>query len=267
MKEKITFKKEMTWEQKANENPLYAIMSDDVFENKSTELNQDDLTLFYKKGELLWKRYLSDLINENEVPIGSTVLEFGCGMGRLLANPAGMGYNCIGIDISETQLSLAKIHFPEKSKTKFIKVDSKTAFDLPPESIDLIYSFAVFQHIKYLSDFYFSLSELTRVLKKGGLIRIQFRAPNKYSYNFKSFGFKTFNFENFSIIFYLKKFFGVPFPIVRLYNHNHWGGAGCYVSEKSIIKFLERKNLVCKTIRFDVEGQGIIWITAQKRGL
>lgn len=264
MKKGNEFKDDLTWEQKANENPLFAIMSDDVFKNKTKEISANDLTAFYKKGELLWKRYFSDLINENNVPIGKTVLEFGCGMGRLLANPAMMEYKCIGLDISETQLDLARTNFPAKSNTQFIKVDSKKQFEVESDSVDVIYSFAVFQHIKNLSDFYFSLNELTRILNKGGLIRIQFRAPNQYSNNFKSVGFKTYNFENQSVVFYWKKIFGLPIPIARLYKHNHWGGAGCFVSPKSIIKFLEKKGVKVSTIQFDVEGQKLMWITGQK---
>lgn len=264
MKEKNKFKKELTWEEKANENPLFAIMSDNIFEDKSKEFNANDLATFYKKGELLWKRYFSDLINEENVALQKTVLEFGCGMGRLLANPASMGYNCIGLDISETQLELAKIHFPIKENVKFIKVNSKKQFEIASGSVDVIYSFAVFQHIKYLSDFYFSLSELARLLKKGGLIRIQFRAPNKYTTNFKASGFKVLNFEKQSFIFYWKKLFGFPLPVLRRYKHNHWGGAGCFVSEKSISIFLEKNGLKITTIQFDIEGQQIIWITGQK---
>ncbi len=264
MQEKKTFKKDLTWEEKANENPLFAIMSDKIFENKSKEFDASDLYAFYKKGEMLWKRYFSNLINEDNLPLEKTVLEFGCGMGRLLANPALMGYRCIGLDISETQLKLAKEHFPVKSNIEFIKVDAKKQFELASESADVIYSYAVFQHIKYLSDFYFSLNELIRVLKKGGLIRIQFRAPNKYSSNFTSSGFKTFNFEKQSVIFYWKKLFGLPLPVLRRYEHDHWGGAGCFVSEKSIIKFLEKKELKIKSIQFDIEGQQMIWITGQK---
>ena len=264
MKEKKIFKKDLNWEEKANENPLFAIMSDEIFENKSTEFDAGDLKVFYQKGELLWKRYFSDLINENKLSLEKTVLEFGCGMGRLLANPCQMGYKCIGLDISETQLILAKKYFVKQSNIEFIKVDSKKQFELPPESVDIIYSFAVFQHIKFLSDFYFSLNELSRILKKEGVIRIQFRAPNEYSAQLKASGFKTFNFERRSIIFYWLKILGLPFPVFKIKKHNHWGGAGCYISEKSIIKFLAKKGIRIKTIQFDIEGQQIIWITGQK---
>ena len=160
MKDRNKFKKKLTWEQKANENPLFAIMSDNIFEDKSKEFGADDLSAFYKKGESLWKWFFSDLANEDNVSSPKTVLEFGCGMGRLLANPALMGYKCIGLDISETQLELAREHFPVKENTRFLKVDSKKQFELPSESVDIIYSYAVFQHIKNLSDFYFSLNEL-----------------------------------------------------------------------------------------------------------
>lgn len=129
----------MTWEQKANENPLFAIMSNDIFKDKSTGFNASDLDAFYKKGELLWKRYFSDLINEDVVALEKSVPEFGCGMGRMLANPALMGYKCFGLDISETQLELAKINFPVKGNVNFIKVDSKKQFELASNSVDVIY--------------------------------------------------------------------------------------------------------------------------------
>ncbi len=264
MKEKNAFKKDLTWEQKANENPLFAIMSDKIFENKSKEFDDSDLKAFYKRGELLWKKYFSDLINEDNIPLDKIILEFGCGMGRLLSNPAVIGYKCIGLDISETQLSLAKVHFPVKSNIKFIKIDSKRQFELASGSVDVIYSYAVFQHIKYLSDFYFSLNELIRILNKGGLIRIQFRASNVYSARFKATGFRSFNFEKLSVIFYWKMFFGLPIPVLRFNKHNHWGGAGCYVSEKSLIKFFEKNGVKIKTIQFDIEGQDMVWLTGQK---
>lgn len=264
MKQKNVFKHDLTWEQKANENPLFAIMSHDIFATKTKEIDANDLARFYKNGELLWKRFFSDLINEDNVPVGKTILEFGCGMGRLLRNPALLGYKCIGLDISETQLNLAKEHFPVKTNIEFVRVDPKKKFEVESNSVDVIYSYAVFQHIKNLSDFYFSLNELIRILNKGGLIRIQFRAPNQYSTNFKSVGFKTYNFENQSIIFYWKKIFGLPLPIARLYKHNHWSGAGCFVSPKSIIKFLEKKKIKVNSIQFDVGGQKMMWVTGQK---
>lgn len=264
MKERNEFKEDLTWEQKANENPLFAIMSDKIFENKTKNFNEEDLKAFYSKGQILWERFFGDLINISNVPLQKTVLEFGCGIGRLLANPALMGYKCIGLDISETQLELAKEYFPAKSNTQFIKVDAKTEFKLPTESVDVIYSYAVFQHIKNLSDFYFALSELTRILNKGGLTRIQFRASNTYSTNFTSVGFRTFNFEKQSVIFYWKKILGLPVPVLRIYKHNHWGGAGCFISEKSIIKFLQKKGLKITNIQFDIGDQQMIWITGRK---
>ncbi len=264
MKAKREFKEDLTWEQKANENPLFAIMSDKIFENKTKNFNEEDLKAFYSKGQVLWERFFSDLININNVPLQKTVLEFGCGIGRLLANPALMGYKCIGLDISETQLELAKKYFPAKSNTEFIKVDSKSELKLATESVDVIYSYAVFQHIKYLSHFYFSLNELIRILNKGGLIRIQFRASNVYSARFKASGFRSINFEKLSIIFYWRKLLGLPIPVFRVNKHNHWGGAGCYISEKSLIKFFEKNGIKIKTIQFDIEGQDMVWLTGQK---
>ena len=88
--------------------------------------------------------------------------------------------------------------------------------------------------------------------------------PNKYTTNFTSFGFKIFNFEKQSFVFYYKKIFGLPVPVLRNCKHNHWGGAGCFVSEKSISMFLQKKGLKISTIQFDIEGQQMIWLTGHK---
>jgi|GEM_PF-5572995 len=121
---------------------------------------------------------------------------------------------------------------------------------MPAESIGIEYSIFFWDPTSakeiialILSDFYFSLNKLPRILNKGGLIRIQFRAPNQYSANFKSVGFKTYNFENQSIIFYWKKIFGLPITIARLYKHNHWGGQVVLYLQSQLLNFLRKKGL------------------------
>ena len=264
MKENSRFKQEITWEEKANGNPLFAVMSDNIFLNKDKNITKEDLSLFYSKGQLLWNRYFSDLINNLINRDDITIVEFGCGMGRILSVPASLGFNCIGIDISETQLDLAKKHFPTKENTTFIQSIPKSQFNIEEESVDLIYSFAVFQHIKNVSDVLYSLDELVRILKRGGIMRIQFRCPNKFFYQLNSFGFNSINFEKSTILFYFKKLFKIPIPIIRYVQHDNWSGAGCYISYSRMMKYFLKRNFKVLNISFETTDQKIIWLTVQK---
>jgi cyclopropane fatty-acyl-phospholipid synthase-like methyltransferase len=68
-------------------------------------------------------------------PTGGSVLEIGCGMGRLLSELTGFFDNLYGYDPSETLLAKAP-------KGKIIYTT-----DLPDRKFDFIYSMLVFQHI------------------------------------------------------------------------------------------------------------------------
>jgi predicted TPR repeat methyltransferase len=50
--------------------------------------------------------YLHDLLVENGVDKG-TIVELGCGTGRITRMLAGLGYDMVGIDISEDMLTQA----------------------------------------------------------------------------------------------------------------------------------------------------------------
>ena len=260
------FKNEIDWEAKAKQNPLYAIMSDEVFvENAPDVISADDLLLFFEKGQRLWNLHLQPVYSQFAQNQQLKVLEWGCGMGRLLAQPARQGAYCVGVDISHTQLGLLKKHFQTPNNLHTALLNGKQQIDVGDQSIDFVYSFAVLQHVKNTSDFYFVLSEMTRVLKKGGTLKIQFRFPNQYGAKFKNTAHTAINFEESSLLFYWKKIFGWLYaPIVRHVKHTHWGGAGCYVPLRSVAKFLEANGLNIVSVNFETQAQQLVWITAQK---
>jgi ubiquinone/menaquinone biosynthesis C-methylase UbiE len=100
-------------------------------------------------------------------------LEIGCGPGRLL-RPMSKHFGEIhGIDVSDEMIARARANL---RGIPHAHVHHTSGADLSPfadESFDFVYSYAVFQHIPSREVVMQYLSEAHRVLKPGGLLRVQ----------------------------------------------------------------------------------------------
>ena len=178
----------LNWEDKAKKNPLFAIMSDSVFENKTgKQFTEEDLKIFYKKGEYLWDKWISSTYArlKREKSDDITVAEYGCGMGRLLYQADKRVSKSIGVDISDTQIELAKEFMPEQKNVSFVKVVPGEPINIDNQAVDLFYSFAVLQHIKSRKNLFFALDEMVRTLRPGGYLCLQTRFLNYQGSNGK----------------------------------------------------------------------------------
>ncbi|MCB9385362.1 MAG: methyltransferase domain-containing protein [Bryobacterales bacterium] len=105
-----------------------------------------------------------------------TALEIGCGPGRLMLPLSRQFGQVYGIDVSEQMVELARRNLasaPNAEPRAATGVDLQ-GFD--DASIDFVYSYAVFQHIPE-RDFVLSyLRDAVRVLKPGGLMKLQFNS-------------------------------------------------------------------------------------------
>lgn len=97
---------------------------------------------------------------------GDSVLDVGCGNGRLLQlfNDTHITYT--GLDQSEGLISVAKKKFPDAS---FV-VGNMTELPFPDESFDAVYCIAAFHHLPNDELRIKTLQEMKRVLKSGGVI-------------------------------------------------------------------------------------------------
>lgn len=75
-----------------------------------------------------------------------TVLDFGCGPGALALLAAGQSKKVIGVDVSRGAIACAKVVAPSENLT-FVTINGKDLSTIPDGSIDLLYSFAVIQHL------------------------------------------------------------------------------------------------------------------------
>jgi len=99
---------------------------------------------------------------------GDTVLDFGCGNGRLLELIGNKDIRFCGTDVSQKLVDIAKQKYPDSD---FLKTDPfQPDLPFPENHFDAVYSIAVFHHFpskKYREDW---AKELYRATKKDGRI-------------------------------------------------------------------------------------------------
>jgi SAM-dependent methyltransferase len=106
-------------------------------------------------------------------PVDRRGLEVGCGPGRLI-RPMSRNFGELhGVDVSDEMIRLARERF---GASRSIHLHATSGADLSPltsDYFDFVYSYAVFQHIpsKDIVRAYFD--EIRRVLKAGGIARLQ----------------------------------------------------------------------------------------------
>jgi len=108
---------------------------------------------------------------------GKRILDFGCGWGTDLIFCLKKGYDAFGIDISWEKakfhtLRVQRRNYPKFWIERFILSQGEN-LPFKSESFDLVYSNQVIEHVK---DPEKCISEIFRVLKKGGILYI--RAPD-----------------------------------------------------------------------------------------
>ena len=80
---------------------------------------------------------------EQLIPRGADVLELGCGAGIPMTQTLARGRRLTGVDISATQIALARANVPEAT----FEQSDMTALDLPAASFDAVAAFYSLTHV------------------------------------------------------------------------------------------------------------------------
>ena len=115
---------------------------------------------------------------------GINILDIGCGGGLLSEPMCRLGANVTGIDASEKNINIAKLH-AKKSKLK-IKY-----FHLSPENLSNVKKFDVILNmeiVEHVEDINFFLKSCSRLLKKNGLMFVATINKTLKSYAFAIIG-------------------------------------------------------------------------------
>ncbi len=101
-------------------------------------------------------------------------LEIGCGPGRLMRPMSRHFVEIHGVDVSDEMIALAKEKLHDIPSAHPHATDGASLRQFEDEYFDFVYSYAVFQHIPSRDVVFEYLKETHRVLKSGGLARLQF---------------------------------------------------------------------------------------------
>jgi SAM-dependent methyltransferase len=159
-----------SWEEKARENPLFAVMTtEEMSKAGPDDFSPEHLESFFAAG-----RRFADFIVMPALEIagpGGLVVEYGCGMGRILNALVERKIECSGIDISPTMLGHCRRLVP--GVRSLHQVGGDGSVDLPDQCARVVYSYAVLQHISRLSVYERALDEMCRLVKPDGVLAIQ----------------------------------------------------------------------------------------------
>lgn len=167
------------WEKFGEENPYYAVLTLDKFDNeKMSESVRDE---FFKTGfehiNRIWEE-IEKHFEENFAP--RTALDFGCGVGRLVLPLAQRVERVAGIDISEKMLEKASENAEKMGYKNTEFFQTADFFGKNTAKYDLIHSSIVFQHINPKTGLKI-FEDLVNVLDENGIGVIQFTYKNPSS--------------------------------------------------------------------------------------
>jgi SAM-dependent methyltransferase len=151
------------WEDWAQADPLWAIMSDPARRGNKWKLDE-----FFATGVEEIDQLAAELAERGLAYGHGRAMDFGCGVGRLTQALAARFDECDGVDISETMINLAREYNAHGDSCRYHVNREPNLALLPDASFDLVYSSLVLQHNPpEIAQHY--IAEFVRLLKPGGI--------------------------------------------------------------------------------------------------
>lgn len=155
---------EQFWDFAARSDPLWHI---------ATGAASDEQT-FFASGRVETDMFLAHCGIEPD-PNG-TVLEIGCGVGRMTAALAERFGSVIGLDVSREMLRGAEAALNGRDNITLIHGNGRDLSGVPDASVDVVFSYIVLQHVPTADGQLGYLREVRRVLRPGGVAGLQIRS-------------------------------------------------------------------------------------------
>jgi len=165
------------WDDRARKDAFFYIAS----------WRQDwDENAFFQSGEEDYQRLVANVLSEREFsPTGKSMLELGCGAGRMTRSFASRFQSVLAFDISSEMLSRAKALQPDAENISWVLANGADLAGVPSNSVDFVFSYLVLQHLPKEELVQKYISEMLRVLATGGLCLFQFNGTAQTNMNWK----------------------------------------------------------------------------------
>jgi len=154
------------WDEFGKRDPLWAIRT-----CPDTLGGRWDVAAFFRSGDA-HVAALVHRLDELEKTARRSVLDFGCGVGRLSQAFATRFDECWGVDIAPSMIERAREFNRHGERVHYVVNDAPDLSRFPNDRFDLVFSFIVLQHIRpelsirYIRDFF-------RVCAPGGAVVFQ----------------------------------------------------------------------------------------------
>jgi len=161
--------------------------------NASDDLNQSIVSGYWDMAFHVLTPGVRKYIDQ---PDKCTALEIGYGGGRILNAACSFFGQVYGVDIHQEQV-LVENFLRKQNHSNFTLLNLEDGtIKVPAESIDLVYSFIVLQHLEHFENFVAYLEETKRLLRPGGVAQLYIgsfrRLPIRSQARHFSTGYKEF---------------------------------------------------------------------------
>ena len=148
------------WDEKARENPYWYVSSAGPYEGRN-------LAEFWASGPKIWNDLKS--ASGYAPKRTDTVVEIGCGVGRLTRAIAPEVGQVFAFDLSAEMLTIARKSV-DAANASFQQAKTPALAEIADNSIDAFVAYCVFQHLPDLEVLREYLKTAARVLKPGGTL-------------------------------------------------------------------------------------------------
>jgi len=165
------------WDERARKDPFRYIYSD---------VPTGSAEAFFASGEADYLRFVEPVFRQLEFdPAGRTVVELGCGVGRMTRSFARRFRGVYAIDISPEMLRQGRELHPEDARIVWLLGDGQGLGMVADAAVDFAFSFIVLQHMPKPEISLGYVTELLRVLRPGGVFCFQFNNRTAPTMNWK----------------------------------------------------------------------------------
>lgn len=165
------------WDDRARKDPFFYIAS---------WKSDWKLPEFFQSGEDDYGRLVAPILErEGFYPAGRSMLELGCGVGRMTKAFAARFAEVRAFDVSEEMLSRAKELSVSATNISWVQANGKDLSCVPDESVDFVFSYLVLQHMPKKPLVFGIVQEMIRVVKPGGFCLFQFTGRSPATMNLR----------------------------------------------------------------------------------